>query len=483
MDKLLRYTRNAWLQLRLPLVLLVGTVLVVYLTVFGGVKGGVIVFAGIVGISIVLLILNQYTWGFYLLFFVSIFMFYIQRLAGVDMPLGVAYDFLALVTFFAMLFTTREKQDWSALFNPITWAFILLIAYQIIEVFNPMGTTVAWAVSMRRNVVFLLYLICMQVVMTENGLKKINYVVIGLSFLVAMYGVWQEVFGLSHAELVWLHSDPARYKLYFIWGRMRKFSFLSDPSAYGIFLGFGGLVTLIMAINVKKLSAKLILGVMAAITLVAMNFSGTRTAYVMVGVGMFFYIMMTMRSVKTMAIVMALAMGALLLFFGPFHGWQVNRIRSAFQPSEDASMGVRDMKRLHYQPFVQSHPFGGGVYTTTTYGKNFAPEHEFAGFDPDSGYLEMAMESGWIGLLLLLGFVFVAVCRGINAYFNIEDPYVKLVLLTYLSAFFALSVAHYAQNAMYNKPMDLMLIVSLGIIAQAPHLDKKLKEKANSKVS
>lgn len=478
MDKLLRYTRSAWLQVRLPLILLVGTALVVYLTVFGGVKGGLIVFAGIVGISVVLLVLNQYTWGFYLLFFVSIFMFYVQRLVGVDMPLGVAYDFLAVLTFFAMLFTTREKLDWSGLFNPITWGFLVLIAYQLIEVFNPMGTTLAWTVSLRKNVIFLMYLICMQVIMTENGLKRINSIVIGLSFLVALYGVWQEVFGLSHAELVWLHSDPARYKLYFIWGRMRKFSFLSDPSAYGIFLGFGGLTTLILAIRAQKWSIKMLLGIMAAITLVAMNFSGTRTAYVMVGAGMVFYVLMTMRSAKTMAIVLALVMGALLLFFGPFHGWQINRIRSAFQPSEDASMGVRDMKRLHYQPFVQSHPFGGGVYTTTSYGKSFAPGHEFAGFDPDSGYLEMAMESGWIGLVLLLGFVFVAVCRGINAYFSIENPYLKTMLLTYLSSFFALSVAHYAQNAMYNKPMDLMLIVSLGIIAQVPYLDKKLKEKA-----
>lgn len=473
----MHFTKWAWVQVRLPLLLVLGAACVAFFTVFGGVKGGLLVLAGIVGISVVLLIMNRFTWGFYLLFFLSIFMFYVQRLAGVNIPFGVLYDFLAVLTFFAMVFTYKNKLDWSTLLHPITWGFVILIAYHLIEILNPMGTTLAWAVSLRREILFIMYLVCLQVLMTENGVKKITYIVIGLSFLVALYGMWQEFFGLSHAEQVWLHSDPARYKLYFIWGRMRKFSFLSDPSAYGIFLGFGGLCTLILAIRARQFSKKLLLGIMAGIILVAMNFSGTRTAYVMISVGMVFYILMTMRSPKTMAIVMSLAICILLIFFGPFHGWQINRIRSAFQPSEDASMGVRDMKRMHYQPFVQTHPFGGGVYTTTSYGKSFAPGHEFAGFDPDSGYLETAMESGWIGLILLLVFVSIAMCCGINAYFSMQDPYLKTVLLTYLSGFFALSVAHYAQNAMYNKPMDLMVVVSLGMIAQIPYLDKKLKEK------
>ncbi len=425
-------------------------------------------------IIIGLLVVYNYIWGFYLLIVLGVFMFYIQRTAPTNFPLGVVYDFTIVLLCLLMLASKSKYEDWSLLLNPVTWGLLVLLVYQLAEVFNPMGTVTAWAVSLRKNVSLILYILCMQVLLLPGGLRKLTNLWIWMGVIVALYGIYQEFFGLSDAEWKWIYSDPERFKIYFVWGYMRKFSFLSDPSSYGIYMAFTGLGCMVFAFREKQHGRKAFMALLAVVIFVAMSFSGTRTAYAMAGIGLGFYCLLTIRSPRTLGITVAIASIGVVLFFGPFYGWQINRIRSAFNPTEDASMGVRDQKRLYYQPFVQQNPMGGGVYTTAYYGVMYAPGHEFAGFDPDSGYLETAMESGWIGLWLLLGFVFVVVSRGVDHYFSIRDPLLKTYVLAYLIPFFALSVAHFAQNAMYAKPVDFMVIVTLAFITQAPLLDGRV---------
>lgn len=469
---LLRNERIIVPPLQMCILLIGGAVMIAYLTVFGTVLNGPKVLTIIVGLSAMVLIILRYMWGIYLIFLMSIFMFYIQRIVPLDFPIGVVYDLLVVLTFISMLVSVRDKPDWSSFLNPITWVFFIMIFYHFMEVFNPHGTFQAWGMSLRKNVWFLLYLLGMQAVLTTGGLRKLTIAWIGLALVVALYGIYQEIFGLTDAEWEWIYGDPERYSIYFVWGNMRKFSFLSDPSAYGNFMAAGGLACLVFAIRLPRFSNKVLFGALAVIMLLAMSYSGTRTAYAMVGVGLAFYLLLTMRSAKTMAIATMLALVVTGIFFGPFHGWQINRIRSAFNASDDPSMSVRDDKRLRYQPYIQSHPIGGGVFTTASFGKSYAPDHEFAGVDPDSGYLETAMESGWIGLVILLFLLFVTVYRGVDNYFTTINPLFKTIILVYLVPFFALSIGHFAQNALFAKPVDFMVLITMSIMAQAPRLDK-----------
>ncbi|RED97070.1 O-antigen ligase family protein [Marinoscillum furvescens] len=459
-------------QLALLVLLVAGAVAIAYFSVFIPVAKGMLLPAALIGATAVILIVYRYQWGLAVLFFISIFMFYIQRTFQTDFPFGVVYDFLVMVMFGAMLLTNKEKLDWSNFFNPITIMFLLMIGYHLIQVFNPMGTKLAWLVSLRRNVLFILYLLFLQVSLHKKHLRYFMKIWLSMAVIVALYGIHQEVFGLSEAELRWIYADPDRVSIYLVWGELRNFSFLSDPSAYGIFTAFSALACMVLAIRSSG-KTRFWYGLMALVILVGLSFSGTRTGYAMIAVGMLFYIVLTMRSARSMMMLVSIGVVAAVIFFGPFHGWQVNRIRSAFMPSEDASMGVRDDKRIRYQPFVRSHPFGGGVYTTAFFGLSYAPGHPFAGFDPDSGYLETAMESGWIGLVLLMGFVFVVTAVGVDRFFQVKDPEVKTIVLTVLVPFFAATVAHYAQNALFAKPVDLLVMAALAILAQARELDRR----------
>ena len=53
--------------------------------------------------------------------------------------------------------------------------------------------------------------------------------------------------------------------------------------------------------------------------------------------------------------------GAFVLFAPIYGNGTINRLRSTFQISTDASLQVRDVNRHFIQPYSYSHPIGGGI--------------------------------------------------------------------------------------------------------------------------
>jgi hypothetical protein len=138
-------------------------------------------------------------------------------------------------------------------------------------------------------------------------------------------------------------------------------------------------------------------------------------------------------------------------------------------------MEVRDKKRIRLQEYVLSHPIGGGLYTTGMNGLRYSGGHELAqGWDADSGYLLIGLELGWIGLVLFLVFFYLVMVKGINNYFSINDPLLKILNLAYLVPIMALSVAHFTQDAMFTKPMNLIVIAGYAVFVKIASFEKKL---------
>lgn len=457
------------------LILIVGSVILASIVVFKAPVGGIAVIGITLGLFASILIFKNYYWGVFFLLFFGVFMHHVSRIAQTAFPFGVPYDLLIGVTFLSLMAGYKKYQpSWTYFSNWITYAYLFVMAFHLLQVVNPQGSFMAWAVSLRTFGLFLLYIVAYQYFSSFENIRNITLVWIGVVVTVALYGIYQEIFGFTNFEWDYIYETPERYKLYFIGGRMRKFSFLSDPSAYGIYLATGGLACTVLTVALRQWSYKILFGTLALIIFVPMTFSGTRTAYAMVVGGMSFYLLLTIRSRKTLAIGVLCAVVGAVILFGPFNSWQINRIRSAFYPSEDASMSVRDGKRIENQPFIQSNPLGAGPYSTASNGSNYHPGNKFAGFDPDGGYLEVALEQGPIGLIIFLFLIIVTLLRGVDSYFLIRDPVMKVSLLVYLVPFFALTIAHYAQSAMNTKPMDMVVILTLALISRSPEF-KELK--------
>jgi putative inorganic carbon (HCO3(-)) transporter len=330
-------------------------------------------------------------------------------------------------------------------------------------------------VAMRTNTSILLYIVCFRMFCSFKELKRFTIFWLVISMIVALYGFYQEFIGLTNFEMHWITSNPERYKLYFIWNNMRKFSFLSDPSAYGLYLSMSALACLVLSLGPFKSGFRILLAICGVLQLMAMSYSGTRTAIAMAAVGIVFYILLTLKDRKTIIATVAAGFVGAILFFGPFYGGTMNRIRSTFNPEDDPSMEIRDKKRVRLQKYVQSHPIGGGLFTTGVNGLRYSPGHELSqGWDADSGYLLIGLELGSIGLLLFLVFFFLVMVKGINNYYSINDPLLKTINLAYLVPLFALSVAHFTQDAMFTKPMNLVVIAAYAVIVKIPSFDRKL---------
>jgi len=456
-------------------VLLLVSLAATYLIASRGLQAGWTILLISAAVVFVTAVMRNYRLGFYFVFIMGVFMFYMDRVAQIEFPMGTVYDAL-IALIFCCLFLDNRNNDWTTFKNPVTITFFILIAYQVLQLFNPNATSAfAWLVSLRNNTSFLIYVVAFQMFSSLKEVKRFTTIWILAAVVVSLYGIHQKIFGLSEAEMAWLTEVPDRIKLYINWGELRVFSFMNDPSSYGLFTAMTSLATLVLALGPFKTGVKLGYGLLTIFLLVAMSYSGTRTALAMVAVGAVFYIIIMLHNRKTLFASAVIVFIGLVLLFGPFYGGTMSRLRSTFRASEDPSMAIRDYKRVRFQEYIQTHPIGGGLNSVGNLGFRYSPGHELAGeWEPDSGYLLTALESGWIGLIIFQGLFFAVLVLGINNFFAIDDPVLKTYILVYIVPFMALSVAHFTQDAMFTKPMNVVVFSTYALIFKIPSFQKKL---------
>ena len=161
-----------------------------------------------------------------------------------------------------------------------------------------------------------------------------------------------------------------------------------------------------------------------------MAFSGTRTAFSIVPAGLILYILMTITQKRTLLIACVGLAAFVVIIWGPIYGNPtVNRIRSTFEFSEEASMKVRDMNRQAIQPYIYSHPIGGGLATSGMQGFEYNANHILQAFPPDSGFLRTAVETGWIGLAIQCILYFTMLFSGVKVFYNTNNRLIRTYIL------------------------------------------------------
>lgn len=476
----LSFTRS-YKSLAIFIVLLVTSLLVSYLIGSQGYFVGMLIIGIVVGIPLIYKSMIDTHFGFILLTWYSYFLFLIGRLLlPARLPMGIGVELLEIVLLCGILIAdfNQKRTDWSHFNNPVTYLFVLYEVYNVLQVFNPNAVSLAaWVVS-TRGIIFDLvsYFILIRLFASLDLIKKYTKGWLLFSLLAGIYGFYQEIFGYQNFEWLDIHSTPGKLALIQNWDILRKFSFLADVATFGIVMAYSGIFCAVLAMEYFDWRKRVFLMGCAILMFVAMSFSGTRTATAMVPAGACMYILMHIDSKRTLLIIVALIIAFIVVLYGPFYGSTISRIRSTFQPSTDASMNVREYNRSRAQPYIRSHPIGGGVNTTDGEGEALSPGHQLAGFPTDSGYLKTALTVGWIGLILLMSLYFVVIAIGVKNYYAAKDPLIKALYSAYIVAFFSLLVANYAQSAMGQKPTGL-LVFSIFVIM--PNLIK-LELKSNT---
>ncbi|RYY34902.1 MAG: O-antigen ligase domain-containing protein, partial [Sphingobacteriaceae bacterium] len=273
-------------------------------------------------------------------------------------------------------------------------------------------------------------------------------------------------------EDAYLHSDPAIADLLFIGGHWRKFSIFSDPVSFAYNMVMASLIGICIIDGKFKLWKKIVVGICVCMFLHSMLFSGTRASNPLVPAAMIlFAIVKFNRKILIMCILGAF--GLLVLINMPTSNPNIMRFQTAFRPNNDDSYNLRKMNQKRIQPFIQSHPFGGGLGATGTWGKRFAPGSQLANFPPDSGYMRIAVELGWIGLIIFCTMMFTLIKTGVNNYFTIKDPELKTYCLAVTLVVFAYNIANFPQEAIVQYPSNVLFAMAAALVVATYRIDRQ----------
>lgn len=440
---------------------------------------GVIFFAVIIAICIVIFCFLKVELAYFLLLPTGWFGAYICTYATAgQVPIGIVFDCIVLVNFLALLGSHRDvKASWRQfLKEPVILLSLLGSAYGILEIFNPnAGFSSSNWLGVRKVVEsILLQFVAYNLFDNYRMIRRYTYAVLIVATTCALYGCWQEWHGLAPWELSLIMSDPHTFALLWAGGEFRKFSTLYDPAAFGIMMAICSVFFIILGINEKSRRLKFTFFACAIPMILGMGYSGTRTAYAVLLAGIAFFILFNfdkpaIRKFGAFAVVVFL-----IVMFGPFSGNStIRRFRSTFMGTKDESYKVRIIARAFIKPYIQRHPFGGGLGTTGFNGAMEHPGNPLAGFMPDGAYVQRAAELGWIGLGINIILYFFILKTGIQAFFRVKDPRIKVYYAAAVSCIFAFYVGDYAQLAV-GGPADICIyFMFIAIILKRKDYDKE----------
>jgi O-antigen ligase len=295
-----------------------------------------------------------------------------------------------------------------------------------------------------------------------------------LSLVGATYALKQEIFGFTAFEQKWLDADPVLSSLYFIDEHWRKFSIFADPVTFSYNMIISSVLCFCLLSAPIKAWKKVVLSLLSILFIVAMVYSGTRGAYILIpaALGLYLILKFTRRALlvgSVLAFVLAVAV------YMPTSNPTMRRFQSAFSPSKDASYNVRKDNQKMIQPYILSHPFGGGLGATGVWGQRFSPHSQLANFPPDSGYVRVAVELGWVGLMIFCIFMFVVLYTGITNYYKIQDPELKTFCLAMVLIVFCLHIGNFPQEALVQYPNNLLFYLAIALINATLLIDNKKK--------
>jgi putative inorganic carbon (HCO3(-)) transporter len=435
---------------------------------------------GVTGMAIVIFSMVYPEFGLYMCVVTPYFLFAVIRFLNTDAPLGIAIDAMVWITFIGVVIRMRAKHEpfWRDCNNAIVFIYLLVQVYSVFQRVNPNGGQVEMFVAyMKRNMsIFLFFYCALQIFRDVKSIRRFFYVWLLLSFLGGAYACWEEWVGMPKFELNYILSDPLRESLSSLDnGNYRKASFMAGPTDFGLSMTGTIIMTIVFYLRLKTSRwKKTFLLVSTILMTIAMAYSGTRTATFMLVLEVFLYILMTINEKKTLVFSVACALIGAFVLFAPIYGnGTINRLRSTFQISTDASLQVRDVNRHIIQPYIYTHPIGGGIGTTGVLNIQKNAGHPLAGFPTDSGLLQIVLEQGWIGLILSCLSYFVILKQSVQSYFRTRNPEFKVIYLAITGCIFGFVFAQYAQVAIGQMPNGFLFVGLMAVLIRLNDIEKK----------
>lgn len=432
-------------------------------TYFGGFKLSVILILMIVVAPPVLAVVWRTKIGIYMLITASFFLSVGLRLIP-NVPIGMSIDFLILLMIVGKGFRIQFYRDWSRLKSPLTVIILVWVCYNLGQIANPWAASRAAFFYVIRPAVgyLMLYFLIWDTAKSMNQINKIFNYVLFLGWIAAIWGIYQFFFGYFPWEMAHvLRTDTVH--LVFNHGRWRSFGPIGSPAQYGIIMASLACISGNSFVYKKRILSKLTMAVLFFSFLMAMVYSGTRASFIILPVFFFFKVVLS-RNKKLYFTIILGVFGLVLLAKVPNNNYQIQRIQSVFKANEDKSYQIRAANRKMITPWILKHPIGGGLGSTGVWGQRFSPGTFLANFPPDSGIIRVAVELGWIGLIIFLLIYLIAFKKGVQGLWKMKKSRHKDKVEGIICLLPAWGLVEMGQEVAGVFPMSLLFWTFLAVL-------------------
>lgn len=470
---------NKWLVLS---VLFIGILAILRINVYLGFQFGVIASLAPLAVILLVIILNNPKWGFFLLFisnyYVSGLSRYVQAL-----PPGITMDIFFILLISLIILNQFNPNSWVRFkncMNPITMLALIWALYLIFEIFNTNNvSTLAWFTSVRGlGLYFILTAIVASVLMRRyDDLKKLILIWAILCLSAVFKAFMQRYIGFDYAESRWL-AEGGR-ATHIIYSGIRYFSFFTDAANFGTGIAFSGVVFAIIAffINSKKLRVFYFFTALACFY--GMLLSGTRGSIAVPFVGLSLFVVLSKNikfAVPTATFVIVAFVFLKFTYIG--HGNQyIRRMRSVFN-TEDASFVLRLENQAKLKVYMVDKPFGAGVGMSRGKVYTYRPNPFLSQIATDSWYVLIWVETGIVGLLLHITILLIVLGYGCYlVLFRLKDRELRGIIAAFSCGIAGLYVASYSLEIIGQFPTGIIMYTLMTFIFLSPMYEKEIEER------
>lgn len=417
----------------------------------------------VIGLPFVIQSARSPKFGVYLMIFMSLTL-NVYRMIVPSVPFGVLMDFLVLIMTLSCWLDDLNKRAFTFFKSPLTTFIIIWVGWHILELMNPEAASrVAWFYVMRPVLGYImLFFITFRYFTTQKDIIRLILFIWWICFISGAWGLYQYIVGYFPFEMNYLIENDMIH-LFYIQGRWRCFGTMGSPAQFGVAMAFTSTLSfLLLWVNGISKAMKAMIVVGAVVMFAGLIYSGTRTAIAYLPVGMAVIVILA----KDVRLYIASVIGGILfaiMMSIPTQNYHLKRIQSTFKTEEDASYKVREENRKIIRPYILSHPMGGGLGSTGVWGARFSPNTFLAKFPPDSGYMRVAVEMGWVGLIIYILLWVAIVWYILTKYYKIKNKKWKWLSMSIISSTLPLAVVEYTQDIIGKLPFSLLFWVLIAI--------------------
>jgi len=425
-----------------------------------------------------LIFLKKPVYLFTIIFIINYFLLGFGRYMRNFVP-GVFMMFLLILLLaILLLYSLNSDPGWKYVKNFVMLMASLWTLYCIWDVFNlKIGSVLLWSLSIRATALYFLLFVFFTLILLHRykNLKVFLIIWSVLTLLAVFKALIQKHFGFDVAERYWLFVD-GKASTHILSSGTRYFSFFSDAANFGCGMALSFVVLSISSFFIRNKILKIYFLVVSLLALHAMFMSGTRSAIIIPFLGYALFIILS-KNKKIIILSVLIMSGTFYFFYGTNHlngVYNIRRMRTAFNPTEDASFIVRENDKKTLKKMLADKPFGYGIGSTNTSGND---DSEIITIQPNSGIVRIWIETGIVGVSAYLIIMLLIIGKGSYIlFFKIKDPEVKGIESALLCGFTGMLGASYANDIFTLFPNGPILYMSIAFVFLAEHFDREIEK-------